>query len=259
MLIGSLKPSLYPSLDGALRPQPDFLSPDSQGRPFTPAALAGLHLWYDAADASTFTLTGALVDQWRDKSGTGSNKTLAPNPNKPTRQLDGARMGVLSNTVGSNQLQASVISPTFGSTVGYTAFIAVRSLAAPVNNTFFRFQAGGSINNGVGYPVAFNNTTQDIGFPAIATAATTQTNANIYCIRQDDTTTGIKRQGAAEVTGASTATLNGIDKVYIGSAQLSGVVCWDGYIYEFVCYSRVLTTAERAQVEAYLMAKWSIT
>lgn len=32
MLIGSLKPGLYPSLEGSLRPQPDFLSPDSQGK-----------------------------------------------------------------------------------------------------------------------------------------------------------------------------------------------------------------------------------
>lgn len=39
MLIGSLKPGLYPSLDGALRPQADFLSPDPQGR--TPFPLDG--------------------------------------------------------------------------------------------------------------------------------------------------------------------------------------------------------------------------
>lgn len=36
---------------------------------FTPANLAGLKLWLDAADTSTITLNGSTVSQWNDKSG----------------------------------------------------------------------------------------------------------------------------------------------------------------------------------------------
>jgi hypothetical protein len=43
--------------------------------PFKPTDIGGCQLWLDAADATTLTLTGSIVTQWRDKSGSGNNAT----------------------------------------------------------------------------------------------------------------------------------------------------------------------------------------
>jgi lysophospholipase L1-like esterase len=40
---------------------------------FDPLTSSGLVIYLDASDASTFTLTGTRVDQWRDKSGNGNH------------------------------------------------------------------------------------------------------------------------------------------------------------------------------------------
>ena len=43
--------------------------------PFKPTDIGGCQLWLDAADATTLTLSGSIVTQWRDKSGSGNNAT----------------------------------------------------------------------------------------------------------------------------------------------------------------------------------------
>ncbi|MBI4291332.1 MAG: hypothetical protein HY661_07635 [Betaproteobacteria bacterium] len=52
----------------------------------------GLVLWLDGADADTFTLTGALVEQWNDKSGEGNHHTqsgAALHDRRPTKSGNG--------------------------------------------------------------------------------------------------------------------------------------------------------------------------
>ena len=51
---------------------------------WTPANLAGLALWLDAADASTITLNGSNVSQWNDKSGNNRHASQAVAANQPT-------------------------------------------------------------------------------------------------------------------------------------------------------------------------------
>jgi hypothetical protein len=55
------------------------------GEVFAPLDIPGLKLWLDASDTSSFTLTGALVDQWNDKSGEGNHATQVVGANRPTR------------------------------------------------------------------------------------------------------------------------------------------------------------------------------
>ena len=62
---------------------PRLLRPLASG--FNPKSIAGLQAWFDADDASTFTLTGTDVSEWRDKSGKGfavSQSTGADQPNR---------------------------------------------------------------------------------------------------------------------------------------------------------------------------------
>ncbi len=46
--------------------------------PFSPDALADLSLWLDAADVSTISTTGDLLDQWDDKSLAGITGNFTP-------------------------------------------------------------------------------------------------------------------------------------------------------------------------------------
>lgn len=55
--------------------------------PWVPSDLPGLALWLDANDASTITLSGANVTEWRDKSGNGRNAVQGDNSKRPTSTL----------------------------------------------------------------------------------------------------------------------------------------------------------------------------
>jgi hypothetical protein len=55
---------------------------------WTPAQISTA-LWLDAADASTITLNGSTVSQWRDKSGNGRNFSQAAAGLQPTYAMTG--------------------------------------------------------------------------------------------------------------------------------------------------------------------------
>ena len=62
---------------------PRLLRPRATG--FNPRNLSGLVAWFDADDASTFTLTGTAVGEWRDKSGNGYSVSQSTGNNQPAR------------------------------------------------------------------------------------------------------------------------------------------------------------------------------
>ena len=62
---------------------PRLLRPRATG--FSPKNLSGLAAWFDADDASTFTLTGTAVGEWRDKSGNGYSVSQSTANNQPAR------------------------------------------------------------------------------------------------------------------------------------------------------------------------------
>ena len=62
---------------------PRLLRPRASG--FTPKNITGLVAWFDADDASTFTLSGTAVSEWRDKSGNGYAVSQSTGNNQPAR------------------------------------------------------------------------------------------------------------------------------------------------------------------------------
>lgn len=62
---------------------PRLLRPRATG--FTPKNISGLVAWFDADDASTFTLSGTSVQQWRDKSGNNYSVSQGTANNQPSR------------------------------------------------------------------------------------------------------------------------------------------------------------------------------
>lgn len=98
-----------PSLSGAIASVPTLIHATTIGRAqvgpelWTPASIATA-FWLDAADASTMTLDGSSVTEWRDKSG--NDMHAAKDPSWPAPLLDveawnnlnGVRFGSASNT-----------------------------------------------------------------------------------------------------------------------------------------------------------------
>ena len=62
---------------------PRLLRPRQGG--FSPRSISGLVAWFDADDASTFTLSGTSVSEWRDKSGNGYAVSQSVGNNQPAR------------------------------------------------------------------------------------------------------------------------------------------------------------------------------
>lgn len=62
---------------------PRLLRPRATG--FSPRSLSGLVAWFDADDASTFTLNGTAVEEWRDKSGNGYSVAQTIANDRPAR------------------------------------------------------------------------------------------------------------------------------------------------------------------------------
>jgi hypothetical protein len=80
---------------------------------FDPRMYGNCLAWFDAADASTFVLSGSNVTQWNDKSSNARNATSDPNP--PQRVTNGVSFN------GSSQgLLVSGLSPVLTGTSALT-------------------------------------------------------------------------------------------------------------------------------------------
>lgn len=62
---------------------PKLLRPRASG--FSPRTISGLVAWFEADDATTFTLSGTSVSEWRDKSGNGYAVSQSTANNQPAR------------------------------------------------------------------------------------------------------------------------------------------------------------------------------
>jgi hypothetical protein len=60
---------------------PRLLRPTPTG--FDPRRIAGLQVWLDGSDSSTFTLNGSTVSEWRDKSGNSRHFAQATAAQQP--------------------------------------------------------------------------------------------------------------------------------------------------------------------------------
>jgi hypothetical protein len=77
---------------------------------FSLRSISGITLWMDAADASTLTLSGTSVTQWRDKSISGYVFTSPSPPVSGVNTMNG--LNVVTNQ-GSQYLQITNYSQTF--------------------------------------------------------------------------------------------------------------------------------------------------
>jgi hypothetical protein len=231
---------------------------------FLPTSITGCALWFDAADATTFTLNGSTVASWRDKSSNGYSVGQATTSNQPTYAtniLNGLPGIQLSLSTYLYQVGSSM--PAFASASAITVFMVAKngstysSAAWSIINTMwftgasdatyryhFSFALGSTPgvtiypNQGAVVPLGSNAL---IGFTLAASGVSVNVNGSLTTF------------GGSTPTSASNSTW-----FMFGDARNSSYTT-DINIYEFIGFTTTLTTTQRQTVESYLAQKWGLT
>lgn len=220
---------------------------------FDPRSISGLQLWLDAADASTFTLSGSNVSQWNDKSGNARHVLQATSANQPTKttlggkpvvSFDGVndflRTAAASSTISQPYTVALVASAhTYPS--GYASLLT--SWNSPPNVQVW-FKHPSALAPG-GYAGNFLTGSA----PPSADAATQLT------MVFNGASSGVWLNGTSVASGNPGS--SGVTLATIGAWSAGGQNSFlDGTVHELVFYNSALSTGNRQAVEAYLKSKW---
>ena len=229
---------------------------------FSPTQISGLVLWLDANAASTFSLSGSTVTQWRDRSGLGNNATAGGSPQYNTITLN-SKPGV-SLSVGSYFNLPLVVSTNWSmfliltttQTQGssgqqwYAGAAALDGEVGDVVNDFGTSIVGGFWATGVG--------NSDV---TIQSLVQVNTGAGFLCEFLRESSTGAMSN---YVNGSLQSSVNGptgsrTTPSFLGLGRnTTNFGSFAGAFYEVVVYNTVLTTLQRQQVEGYLAWKWGL-
>ena len=242
--------------DGALTPS----APSS----FSPTSIPGLQLWLDGSDATTLSLSGTTVTQWRDKSGLANNTTATGGTNTyTTNAINGLSAVMLNNsyltgpfatTYTGTQVQAFAVATL---TTGAGTWGRVLSLGRPgvndynaTDTTFMIIRYSGGQSVGIGR----NSSYLSVAIPAYSTPFIVQSSHN-------GATESIGVNGTLTPSTQNTGVASGfnITSYGIGTNTNTGdATYWAGYVGEVVYYTGLLTTLQIQQVEGYLAWKWGL-
>lgn len=223
---------------------------------FDPRSVQGCILWLDAADSSSYTMSGSNLSSWKDKSVsaytcspvTSNNITQSTQNGLNVFYFNNVRASI-SSFVWNHECTLFVVTKSAASTFIYalmngTTYLDYFYIA---NNALFYLNSAYQLydSNASGTPIQTANTwgVASIGYTAgtgvtnFAVNGTTRTTRNI---------TGTAPSAGTSTTG--TLYLNG-----------NGTAATDAsYIAEIIQYNRPVTTIERQRIEGYLAWKWGL-
>jgi len=203
----------------------------------TQVGSGSLQLWLDSSDINVNgvrPIEGQTLNSWNDKSGLGNNVTAGST--KPTYQAGAVNFSALSYFQTS--LSDVLANETIFIVVKYSGSNNI--LLYPIDD-YGRFL---SIKNNtlVTQP---NNSDINLSYGTTSTS-----NINLVCTVRDIYNLSHYIDGLNVATTA-VGIYSGTDITWLGNGLT-------GTIYEVICYSSVLNSVERQQVESYLAWKWNI-
>jgi len=209
-----------------------------------PSAIA--HMWYDASDASTITITNGLVTEWRDKTSNSVDLTTAAGFEPSMSSLyfnsldaiDYSQHGnrYLHNTTATSTNPINVFSVLKCTTDQRTTFAGVNSIASTNNRSMLY-----GVNNGTHFIAASANT--DVYINGINTGF-----SNVYASLLTPAIVNFEQNNTSNDVGF------GPGKFHNTTGR-----CWRGVIGEVVVLNTTLTSADRSKIEGYLAHKWGIS
>ena len=228
---------------------------------FNPLDIGDCALWLDAADSSTLTLSGTNVTQWRDKSGNGAHAT----------PLAGATAGVYTPN-SFNSIYPSVFfnvskySGTYPTNTGTTLtgfFVGDLSVSATNTSRVISLARSGvsDFSNSTTTAMLTVSTSGTRRYrtertPLLVNYSTPTINqASIVAVIFDGTNCLFYANGNLIATNASSGSFN-ISSYAIGSGVQDNAGQLIGNVAEIILYNSAVTTAQRQQIEGYLLWKW---
>ena len=221
---------------------------------FSPDTLPGLRLWLDAADATTVTLSGSNVTQWRDKSGNLRHGTPVNGLTYST-----ASNGVVFTRASSQYLSLPDNTFPIGSS-SFSIFFVFTPTATSYEIQLITAGARGGSIFGIRSGNAGTGTLQTFW----SGGANDLQTSNLWAVKQRNIgallyqTSGARSlwingvQGASETSGGTSITSSN----RIGTLEPGAFNTFDGQFHEVLVFESSLSVSERQQVEAYLAQKW---
>lgn len=230
---------------------PRLLRPRASG--FNPRSISGLYAWWDATDASTYTV-GTGVSSWRDKASniaatqsTGANQPTVSSLNGKTAFAFDAGVSLLATGLSYSITAQSTFAVFRADSVASFARI-VSQESDVANATYIQlllpntglFQVGSYIGGGFRSPVAI-----------------TQSAATIGESHHNGSTLTAVANGVSGTPFGGTLSFSPTKIALGNSAAASNALV--GRIGEVLMWNRALTSTEITTVRRYLSAKWGIT
>lgn len=252
---------------------PRLLRPKASGS-FLPSQVSDLAGWWDMTQASSYTLNGAGISEWRDRvSGlVASQGTAGAQPQLVT--VDGW-VNVASSEGADNRflaLQTTALDLA-RNTAGATCFVVHRPTTVGSSRAMCGWSRGDNADSarfsvGIGITTGnFEAGGRRLDADSFASAAGGTPVVNTKYVQTgvvDYTNTDafVYANGALmgsntsfQTTGSSSDTRSAGGNFF----RLSASQPYRGAIAEIIVYRRALSEAERKAVEAYLGRKWGIT
>jgi hypothetical protein len=231
-------------------------------RNFQPTDVLAPTFWLDAADATTLTLSGSAITQWRDKSsnqyaGTSSGSPVQGTLNgRPAVAFNGSQVFDFGDVadLGSANLNMFVVCQF--TTTGAGSVIA-KSLYGDAQLRYSLLRESGSLLVLL----------QGDGGSAAPGVADTSTAPRLISWTWDRATQTLYLNGTSVLSAsfANTATFNSSYKLLIGGyndgtggTPPMSFLAFNGTIGEVLFLFGTLTSAQRQQVEGYLAQKWGL-
>ena len=232
--------------------------------------IPSLALWFDAADATTITLSAGTVSEWRDKSS-NAYSVFQPNasyrPNYTTNLLNGLPGVQLSGTRYLYQLGSNM--PNFSSSPATTVYMVAKngSTLAPLGWNFLNTMTFiGPLPGTPRYFFSFYEEnihrlslyTNDV-LAGFNSSYVVPLNSNaIVGFAASATSNYLFFNGSNTAFTSAGAPPSANDETWFFFGDDNSNYVTDENIYEFVGFNTVLTTAQQQAVEGYLATKWGL-
>lgn len=246
---------------------------------------------YDATSGGSLSATDGTVARWQDKSGNARHFTSSAGPTNKAAIQNGMRGLLFDGSSHFMSVPGSASTMTFLHDGDSTIFIVMKSLLnSSANRAIIDTVCDGGLSNGnrTGFFLALrydfgSSTPYDKAQTLIASGGLSQ--ANIYtgdnsyprsttALMSVVSDPGASNSGdrakfysngtfqSSTVAEAGSSVPSGAsahDVTLCATSGSNGRIFLNAYVHEVVMYSTALNGTQRAQIEAYLMAKWGIS
>lgn len=228
------------------------------------ATITGLKMWFDAADATTLTLSSGNVTQWTDKSGNGNN--LIPWTGQANATVSSAYQNGLNvlNFSGNSLYR----SPNGSATYPQDVYIVVALKGLTTHNDVLGMGDTSTDNfNSLTFAenVAKRWQNGSSGGSRLIYSPTDETSTSFLLMQWSIANNNfLLRRNGTQLVQSSTITYSFstastcIFQIGFRHANTTGAANFSGYIGEILVYNTQLATTNREKVEGYLAWKWGL-